>query len=72
MKYIYLFLFALFSNIHNQSFAQEIYFPDRNAQWEESSNLKIDEEALQKAVDFALANEYSGSRDLRPGHFERI
>jgi CubicO group peptidase (beta-lactamase class C family) len=42
------------------------YFPDRN-NWEEKapSSLNLKPKLLQEAVDFALANEYSGSRDLR-------
>lgn len=46
--------------------AQSVYYPDRN-QWEEKSpgNQKANENRLQKAVDFALNNEYSGAVDLR-------
>lgn len=47
--------------------AQIEYFPERNANWEEKlpADLNIDSEKLSDAVDFAEANEYSGSRDLR-------
>jgi CubicO group peptidase (beta-lactamase class C family) len=48
--------------------AQETYyFPKINVQWEEKAPkaYKIDSEILENAVDFAKANEYSGSRDLR-------
>lgn len=65
MKYVYPLVFTLLLNIWGNSFAQEIYFPDRNALWEKASTLKIDEPALQKAVDFAQENEYSGNEDLR-------
>lgn len=43
------------------------YFPIQNASWEEKSpkDFKVDKEPLQKAVDFAKENEYSGSRDIR-------
>lgn len=43
------------------------YFPERNAVWQEKlpKDLKVDAKALQKAIDFAEENEYSGSRDLR-------
>ena len=43
------------------------YFPARNSDWEKksASSFKIDESKLQKAVDFAQNNEYSGERDLR-------
>lgn len=46
--------------------AQELYYPERNY-WQEKSatELGFDADSLQKAIDFALANEYSGSRDLR-------
>jgi CubicO group peptidase (beta-lactamase class C family) len=48
--------------------AQNInYFPERNADWETkaASDYDINSNALQDAVAFAEANEYSGSRDLR-------
>ncbi|TDT46417.1 CubicO group peptidase (beta-lactamase class C family) [Maribacter spongiicola] len=47
--------------------AQEYYFPERNADWEVKSpkDFKIKDTKLNEAVDFAEANEYSGSRDLR-------
>ena len=47
--------------------AQITYFPDRQANWEEKSatSFGINAIALKDAVDFALANDYSGSRDLR-------
>lgn len=46
---------------------QDFYFPERNIKWEEKSpkDFKIDTEALQRAIEFANENEYSGSRDLR-------
>ena len=47
--------------------AQVDYFPERNAIWLEKtpSELNVDLEWLNDAVDFAKENEYSGSRDLR-------
>lgn len=48
--------------------AQDVqYFPDRNVKWSEkqSAELSFDQTKLEEAVDFALANEYTGSRDLR-------
>ena len=47
--------------------AQEYYFPEVNANWAQKSpqSFKINETQLKNAVDFAKANEYSGSRDLR-------
>ncbi|WP_400076275.1 serine hydrolase domain-containing protein [Winogradskyella sp. R77965] len=47
--------------------AQISYFPERNADWETKSStvFNIDSIKLNEAVDFAKANEYSGSRDLR-------
>jgi len=50
------------------SFSQNIqYFPERNEVWQQKSanELQLDSEALTEAVNFAEANEYSGSRDLR-------
>lgn len=47
--------------------AQEVYFPAFGARWETPTKTDnaFSEESLQKAVAFALAHEYSGSRDLR-------
>jgi CubicO group peptidase (beta-lactamase class C family) len=61
-----LFIFSVFLFICSLE-AQIKYFPERNANWEEksASNLDIDVTQLKAAVDFAEANEYSGSRDLR-------
>jgi CubicO group peptidase (beta-lactamase class C family) len=52
----------------NSAFAQlQTYFPERGTTWEHQSaaSFGIDEAALEKAVSFAMDNEYSGSRDLR-------
>ena len=45
----------------------QLYFPERNAIWEEKepSSFKINTATLEEAVTFAKSNEYSGSRDLR-------
>jgi len=45
----------------------QLYFPERNAVWEEKepTSFKINSTALEEAVIFAKENEYSGSRDLR-------
>ena len=53
--------------ISTSVFSQVNYFPDRNENWIEKSpsELKIDSKQLNKAVEFAKNNEYSGSRDLR-------
>ncbi len=45
--------------------AQEIYYPEFGTDWEKTSSSKIEKTALQKAIDFAMENEYSGSKDLR-------
>lgn len=65
MKYFYLLLFLFIS--FSQAHAQAYYFPEASAGWEHRSpkSLKMDETALNSAVAFAEANEYSGSRDLR-------
>jgi CubicO group peptidase (beta-lactamase class C family) len=43
------------------------YFPDRNGSWERKStnDFNINSDVLDRAVDFAKTNEYTGSRDLR-------
>ncbi len=47
--------------------AQDYYFPEPNAKWEEKApkTFKINEAKLDEALTFAIENEYSGSRDLR-------
>lgn len=47
--------------------AQINYFPDQNTTWEKKSatSFGVDATQLKATVDFAIANEYSGSRDLR-------
>lgn len=47
--------------------AQQIYFPDRNENWQQLANPHegFDMEKLNDAIQFAEKNEYSGSRDLR-------
>ncbi|MEM9884298.1 MAG: family 16 glycoside hydrolase [Bacteroidota bacterium] len=55
---VVLFSFTLFS--------QSSYFPDKHRwQHRSPSELSLDAQKLQKAVQFAQENEYSGSRDLR-------
>jgi hypothetical protein len=46
---------------------ESVYYPPRTAEWESRLPEKVglDPDALQKAVDFAIANEFSGPRDLR-------
>ncbi|WP_394974329.1 serine hydrolase domain-containing protein [uncultured Croceitalea sp.] len=53
--------------IFNFSISQEYYFPERNEVWKEEATdkFKIDQEKLNEAVQFAIENEYSGSKDLR-------
>lgn len=43
------------------------YFPPRGAVWQNKSpeTMKVNKQKLDKAIAFAQANEYSGSRDLR-------
>ena len=60
---LYISIFVL-----NLSLAQEnYYFPERNKTWTtiSPSVYKIDEGKLNEAIEFAVNNEYSGSRDLR-------
>ncbi|RRQ50817.1 class C beta-lactamase-related serine hydrolase [Maribacter algicola] len=63
-SYKNIFFFLLFSCALS---GQEYYFPKPNASWEQKKpqEYKINTDKLQAAVDFAQANEYSGSRDLR-------
>ena len=65
MKLHYFTLFALigFLNLN----AQDYYFPGANTAWEQKSPkvFKIKDAPLKEAIEFAEANEYSGSRDLR-------
>lgn len=66
--WIKIFCLTVVGFLGNLSFAQsEIYFPERNANWEtrQSDDFGIDAQSLDKAVKFAIENEYSGSRDLR-------
>jgi len=60
-KFLFFLLF-----IHSLTFCQS-YFPEANQKWEnrkpEEFNIKTT--TLDKAVNFALSNEYSGSKDLR-------
>lgn len=63
-----IFLTVLFQAFIFISVAQtQNYFPERNVIWQEKlpKEVDIDKVKLEKAVDFAAANEYSGSRDLR-------
>lgn len=65
MKKIVLILICLLALLPCSE-AQQTYFPDRNT-WEEKTpeSLGLKTDSIQKAVDFAMANEYSGSKDLR-------
>ncbi|SNR25203.1 CubicO group peptidase, beta-lactamase class C family [Maribacter sedimenticola] len=65
MRLQFIALIALF--YFADLYAQEYYFPELNANWEQRSpnDFHIDESKLNSAVAFAEANEYSGSRDLR-------
>ncbi|MEM1339373.1 MAG: serine hydrolase [Bacteroidota bacterium] len=63
-KFFLLFLLCLGTS---HLFSQDIYFPERNASWEqmEVATAGFSREALQQAIQFAQDNEYSGARDLR-------
>jgi len=62
--YFFILFFGLTSFLFGQS---DYYFPERNAIWDQITtiNAGINKTALDEAVAFAKANEYSGSRDLR-------
>lgn len=61
-KYTTVFLFLIGFIVHSQL----TYFPERG-NWEEKkpAEFKINSEKLQEAVQYAINNEYSGSKDLR-------
>ncbi|MEM9649143.1 MAG: serine hydrolase [Bacteroidota bacterium] len=67
MKRIFCLLFCLVLSL--PILGQDLNFPKRNEVWKKAEtgqfNFKTDK--LQEAVDFAMENEYSGSRDLRRG-----
>ena len=44
-----------------------VYYPSRSGEWEtrRAEDVGMDADALQKAVDLAIANEFKGSRDLK-------
>ncbi|WP_420603137.1 serine hydrolase domain-containing protein [Flagellimonas sp.] len=46
---------------------QEFYFPQRNEVWKKATanQFTYNQKKMQAAIDFAMENEYSGSRDLR-------
>ena len=60
-------VFLLFMLAMNLSFGQDIFFPERNQEWAifNETSKDFNEAMLDEAVQFALDNEYSGSRDLR-------
>jgi CubicO group peptidase (beta-lactamase class C family) len=64
MNKIVVFMFLLTASI---SFGQALFFPEKNEEWAvfKDVSIEFDESELAKAVQFAVDNEYSGSRDLR-------
>ncbi len=64
MKHYLLLLFSVFSAL---SYSQDMYFPERGAQWEQVNpeQVNLDPEVIEQVIAFAKANEYSGSKDLR-------
>ncbi|WP_031427198.1 serine hydrolase domain-containing protein [Flavimarina sp. Hel_I_48] len=61
-------LFVFYAGVY----AQESYFPESGPNWEKHSAKEagITAKDLQEAIDFAEANEYTGSRDLRQAILE--
>ena len=47
------------------TYGQETYYPGRDWLRKTASELGMDQEKLEEAVEFAKSNEYKGSRDLR-------
>ncbi len=64
MKRILFFLALLCSSL---LFPQDLFFPERNQEWKTYAEISkvFNETKLDMAVQFAMDNEYSGSRDLR-------
>jgi hypothetical protein len=58
-------LFVMPGWLHAQP--SSVYYPDRTGEWESrrAGDVGMNAESLQKAVDFALAHECSGPRDMR-------
>jgi len=64
-NFILILVLAFFTTF---TFAQNVqYFPKVNEIWKKknSAEYKINDNQLKKVIQFALENEYSGSRDLR-------
>lgn len=66
MKTTFLIILFQASLIATVARAQN-YFPERNASWQEKApkEVAVNAKKLAQVVNFAEANEYSGSRDLR-------
>ncbi|MGD1946962.1 MAG: serine hydrolase domain-containing protein [Croceivirga sp.] len=64
MKLFTLFMVLLCSMV---AFSQDVFFPERHQDWKplEKVSTAFDESKLNDAVQYAMDNEYSGSRDLR-------
>ena len=64
MKRILFSLALLWSSL---LFPQDFFFPERNQEWKTYAEISkvFNETKLDKAVQFAMDNEYTGSRDLR-------
>ncbi len=61
-----LYLLLVFTLLNISLYAQRDYFPDKGL-WERKApaEMGFDSEKLEKALDYAVENEYSGDRDLR-------
>ncbi|HCX22834.1 MAG: serine hydrolase [Flammeovirgaceae bacterium] len=60
---INLFIALCLILVHDVS--SQNYYPSKDWERKEAKEFKIDQKQLQEAIDFAVANEYSGERDLR-------
>ena len=62
-----LILCLLISFLSTSLCGQQLYYPDKGANWEhqDPEELGLKTQALQEAVQFAQDNEYQGPRDLR-------
>ncbi len=70
IKLRYSFIIIIFSLFIATSIAQTFYFPDQNWESKTAKDVDLNENIIDGAVEFAIQNEYSGSKDLRIAIYE--
>ena len=67
MRFLLLILLTLSISLQGHTQESDYYFPAKNEQWltKKPGDYNINTARLDEAVEYAKANEYSGSRDLR-------